>query len=353
MKVTLCVPVWNGEAFVEETLESARTQTLTDISILVSVDSSDDRSAEICSAFAARDPRFEVVVQPARLGWVGNVNWLLRHVQSEYASILPHDDVIMPSYLERLVEELENRPEAILAFCDLRTFGEEERLRIGPAATGDLFTRIVDFLCANTVAEAWRGVFRAKVLKQGCYLEEVNGAAADQVWLFRLAIEGNLVRVPQVLYSKRLHAESVVSKSMADHGNMPTDSHWADHCVSCHRIALSAGRWSEEQRQAISAAVLMRAMRLRNATAFGSTPNETAACLLALAADYMLRLSDLLPLGSRLMTSTDLPDGLRAYLGAQLQYLLERPYPAVSDGVVLPARADQNSEIRGRSPRSF
>ena len=251
MKVTLCVPVWNGEAFVEETLESARTQTLTDISILVSVDSSDDRSAEICSAFAARDPRFEVVVQPARLGWVGNVNWLLRHVQSEYASILPHDDLIMPSYLERLIEELENRPEAILAFCDLRTFGEEERLRIGPAATGDLFTRIVDFLYANTAAEAWRGVFRAKVLKQGCYLEEVNGAAADQVWLFRLAIEGSLVRVPQVLYSKRLHGESVVSKCMTDHG-MPTDSHWADHCVSCHRIALSAGRWSEEQRQAIS-----------------------------------------------------------------------------------------------------
>jgi glycosyltransferase involved in cell wall biosynthesis len=323
MKVTLCVPVWNGEAFVEETLESARSQTLTDVSILVSVDKSDDRSAEICSAFAARDARFEVVVQPERLGWVGNVNWLLRHVQSEYASILPHDDLIMPSYLERLTEELENRPEAVLAFCDLRTFGQEERLRIGPASTGDRFTRIVEFLYANTEAEAWRGVFRTEVLAQGCYHEAVSGPAADQAWLLRLAIEGSLVRVPQVLYSKRLHAESVVSKWVDDHA-MPIDSHWADHCLSCHRIALAAGRWSEEQRQAIAAAVLMRAMRLRHATAFGSTPNEIAASLLALAADYALRLSDLSSVGSRLMTSTDLPDGLRAYLGARVQELRER-----------------------------
>jgi hypothetical protein len=78
----------------------------------------------------------------------------------------------------------------------------------------------------------------------------------------------------------------------------------------------------------------MRAMRLRNATAFGSTPNETAACLLALAADYTQRLSGLSPAGSSLVTPTELPDGLRAYLGVQLQYLLERPYPAVSDGPV-------------------
>jgi hypothetical protein len=197
-------------------------------------------------------------------------------------------------------------------------------LRIGPASTGDLFTRIVEFLYSNTESEAWRGVFRAKVLERGCYHEAVNGPAADQVWLFRLAIEGSFVRVPQVLYSKRLHAESVCSKWFDDHA-MPIDGRWADHCLSCHRIALSAGEWTEQQRQVIAAAVLMRAMRLRYATAFASTPNEIAACLLALAADYTLRLSDLSPLGSRLMTSTELPDGLRAYLGARVQGLLERP----------------------------
>ena len=49
MTVTVCVPVWNGEAFVEETLESVRAQTLEDISVLISVDRSDDRSAEIWS----------------------------------------------------------------------------------------------------------------------------------------------------------------------------------------------------------------------------------------------------------------------------------------------------------------
>ncbi len=82
---------------------------------------------------------------------------------------------------------------------------------------------------------------------------------------------------------------------------MPTDSHWADHCVSCHRIALSAGRGpksrTDHRRRCPHAGDA-----LAERTGFGATPNEIAACLLALAADYTLRLSDLSPVGSRLMT---------------------------------------------------
>jgi hypothetical protein len=312
MTATVCIPVWNGEAFVEETLESVRAQTLDDISVLVSVDRSEDRSADICRAFAARDPRFEAIVHSTRLGWIGNVNWLLRHLESEYVTVLPHDDVLAPSYLERLIAELETRPEAVLAFSDVQSFGTRELVRSGPSSTGDLFTRIVDFLYLSTTAIAWRGVFRSTVLEHGCYLDEVNGAAADQVWLLRLAIEGSLIRVPEVLYRKRLHEASVVANSMKN--GMPIDSHWADHCVSCHRIALAADSWTLSQRQAIAAACMVRAMRLPDLTAMGSSPSEIAASVLALTTDYALRLSDLSPAGSSLMTSADVPDRLRNHL---------------------------------------
>ena len=331
MTVTVCIPVWNGEVFVQEILESVRKQTLDDITVLVSIDKSDDRSAEICRSFAAKDPRFKVFVQLERLGWIGNVNWLLRHVDSEFANILPHDDVVAPNYLERLVAELDRHPEAVLAFCDLQTFGTQKTLRVGPQATGDLFTRILDFLYGNTAAVAWRGVFRAKVLEQDCYLEEVNGAAADQVWLLQLAIQGSLIRVAETLYGKRLHDESVVAKSLAANG-LPNDSHWADHCVSCHRVALSADQWTDSQRQAIAAAVLMRAMRLPNLSELGSTPSEIMTSLLAFITDYMLRLSDLTPAGSDLMTPADIPDRLRTYFARRLGNLL-----AKSDTGVRPA----------------
>jgi hypothetical protein len=85
---------------------------------------------------------------------------------------------------------------------------------------------------------------------------------------------------------------------------------------------LSAGEWTSSQKQVMAAAVLMRAMRWPNATGFGSTPSAIAASLLTVAADYMLRLSDMAPAGSSLTTSADIPDRLRAHLEEILVDLL-------------------------------
>lgn len=304
MTVTVCVPVWNGEAFVEQTLESVRAQTAPDIAVLISIDLSDDRSVEVCRAFETKDPRFKVVTQPERLGWIGNVNFLLRQVDTEFAQIMPHDDLIEPTYTERLVGKLTGHPDAVVAYSDLRCFGNRNTVLIGPEATGDLFTRTLGFLYENTAAVAWRGVFRSKVLNAGAYHEEVNGAAADQVWLLRLALQGDLVRVPEILYRKRIHDRSVVAGVRSRKG-VPTDSHWADHCVSCHRIALAAGQWTDKQKQAVAAACLARAL---------ANPIESMASPLTAAADYALRLSGLAAPGSRLLRPADLPEGLRAHL---------------------------------------
>jgi len=71
--VTVCVPVHNGRDFVAETLTAIQRQTHPNLTVLISDDASDDGSAEICRAFT-RDPRFRLVVQPERLGWIRNCN---------------------------------------------------------------------------------------------------------------------------------------------------------------------------------------------------------------------------------------------------------------------------------------
>lgn len=313
MAVTVCIPAWNSGDFVEETLESVRMQTMEAITVLISVDRSDDRTLESCLQFAEQDSRFQVFSQPDRLGWVDNVNWLLRRVESEFACIVPHDDQIFPNYLEKLVARLGREPEAVLAFCDMSTFGEQETIRAGPEVTGDLFTRIVRFLSTSTMAEAWRGVFRSDVLESACYHERINGAAADQVWLLRLVIQGSLVRLPETLYRKRLHAGSIVAGAFDERG-APSDSHWVDHCVSCHNIAMAAHPWTDPERQAIAFAAMMRVIsrvRVRS--------DEITTALLADVTDYSLRLSGLIPPGSRLLDPADLPDELTSYLESELK----------------------------------
>ena len=74
--VTIGVPVYRGELFVEETLQSIQMQTHRDIEVVISLDGPDPGSEALCAPFL-QDSRFRIVIQPERLGWVENINWLM------------------------------------------------------------------------------------------------------------------------------------------------------------------------------------------------------------------------------------------------------------------------------------
>ena len=101
--MTVCIPAYQAAEFIERTLGCASAQTYAKQRILVSVDVSTDPTAEICRKRARDDPRIEVIAQPKRLGWAGNVNFLLDSVRSEFAFLYFHDDLIEPEYSARLI----------------------------------------------------------------------------------------------------------------------------------------------------------------------------------------------------------------------------------------------------------
>ncbi len=117
--VVACVATWNGEPFIKDALASLAAQTHPNLRVLVSDDASTDGTAAICEGFARSDPRFSFARQPERLGWIGNVNALLRAARGDYLFLVSHDDVVEPTYVARLVDALENRPAAVLAYSDM------------------------------------------------------------------------------------------------------------------------------------------------------------------------------------------------------------------------------------------
>ncbi|NNC42690.1 MAG: glycosyltransferase family 2 protein, partial [Acidimicrobiia bacterium] len=92
-QVTVCIPTYQSESFIERTLGHASTQTHQNLRILVSVDQSEDATEEICRRYAAADSRFEVYAHESRLGWAHNLNFLLDKVESEFFFIYFHDDI--------------------------------------------------------------------------------------------------------------------------------------------------------------------------------------------------------------------------------------------------------------------
>lgn len=243
--VTFCVPVYNAEAFLAETLDSVRRQTHTDYKVLVSIDRSTDRSAEVARGFLA-DRRFRLFVHRKRLGWAGNLNFLLAKVRSRYFCVLPHDDLLAPPYIRRLLEALAERPRAVAAHSDLHGFGEHEAVIHQEDLVGDRLTRVVAYLERHYPAVLFRALVDRKRL--GGRVEFGSNAhrdfAEDTVWGLRLAVRGEVVRVPETLYEKRYHGASYHRDWQRWSDEQALDA-WIHHCVRCFEVTREEGVFAE------------------------------------------------------------------------------------------------------------
>ena len=215
-KVVALLPAWRSAGFIQETLDSLAAQTYSNLHILISDDASPDDTVEICEAFARDRPNVRVIRQPRNLGWIGNVNCLLRQASGDYYFFAFHDDVLKPQYVERLVDALEKNPQAVVSFSDLIT--EEVDGRVGrqeyTALEGVSSARIRGQWLASRDGVWWapnRGLFRASAAREigGLKRNLAGEFSADLPWLIRLALIGEFIRVPEVLITKRLTRQSV------------------------------------------------------------------------------------------------------------------------------------------------
>jgi len=319
--LTVCVPVFNGAAFVGEALESLRRQTYARFKVLVSVDPSDDPSLAVCEVWAGYD-RFEVVDQPERLGWPGNVNWLLRRVDTPLTCVILHDDWVAPNYIELLVARLQREPNAVVAYGDIHGFGTIDLEIVQPSLTGNSFDRVFTFLLDRHAATEWRGVIRTDAIRRTRLLRhDADGFAADTLWLLELAALGEFVREPGVVYHKRYRAGSITAGWMV---RSPAQAalDWVDHSVACLEAALAAGDWTPPQRQQLAAAAMARAVRFVHAARHDAPAPPDLAALLVRLAHVALRAAGMLPPGTPLPNEAELPPPLRAWTDMMLGRLL-------------------------------
>ncbi|MDZ8183284.1 MAG: glycosyltransferase family 2 protein [Nostoc sp. ChiSLP02] len=100
-KVSIIIPAYNTEAYIEKAIESALNQTLTDIQVIVVDDASSDRTVEVAKSIT--DPRLKVIVNEKNLGAAGARNRALKAAQGEWIAVLDSDDWYAPERLEKLV----------------------------------------------------------------------------------------------------------------------------------------------------------------------------------------------------------------------------------------------------------
>ncbi len=211
-EIFIALPVFDGGEVVAETLRSIRDQTFPHYRVSISVDGSDRASAEACRPFTA-DPRFSLAVQPSRLGWVGNLNWLVRACDCPFFCYWQQDDLAATNYLEQLRAELLLRPEAAIAYADVQWFGARYERVIAAGIDGSPGSRVLQAIETIHFVPL-RGLIRAAWLPRREALPETvdEGCHSEFVFLARLAARGSFRRVIDTLYFKRAHARNTYAR---------------------------------------------------------------------------------------------------------------------------------------------
>jgi glycosyltransferase involved in cell wall biosynthesis len=210
-RVLALIPTWKAAAFLDRTLDTLAAQTCRGLGFLVSDDASPDDTAALAERRSAADSRFRVIRQPRNLGWVGNVNALLREAEgrADYLLFAFQDDLPEPTYVEKCVAALEADPSAVMAFSDIRLVRQdgtvEERSYTRLEGIADPIER------ARRVARlegSWwipnRGVFRASAGREigGLRRHRAGEFSADWPWLLEMSLLGKFLRVPERLLTK-------------------------------------------------------------------------------------------------------------------------------------------------------
>lgn len=119
--VSVCIPTYNGAAYLRETLTSILSQSLTDFELLVVDDCSSDTTESVVRSFD--DPRITFVRNLSRLGLAGNWNRCLALARGRYVCIFHQDDVMEPNNLRDKVAVLEEHESVGLVYSNVYQIG--------------------------------------------------------------------------------------------------------------------------------------------------------------------------------------------------------------------------------------
>lgn len=212
-RVSIGLPVFNGERYLREALDSLLAQTFSDFEIVISDNASDDATAEICEAYAEKDDRVRYERQPVNRGAATNYNRTFAMARGELFKWAAHDDRCHPRFLEACVRALDDAGHtAVLAYTPAVTIDEHGDLLVpDPYAGGDELEptariaawRLVQTLSHLDMVNAVFGVVRRDALARTRLIDRF--VASDYVLMAELGMLGTFVRLDEELLERRKH----------------------------------------------------------------------------------------------------------------------------------------------------
>lgn len=217
--VSVVIPVYNVEKYLEQCLNSITNQTYKDIEIICINDGSTDNSKKILEEFAAKDNRIKIITQENR-GISSARNAGIKSAKGKYITFLDSDDYVNLDYIAKMVFAMENNHadfviSSAIAFAE--TDDDDERLQ-----------KIQEWLKLSVREEGlhnvdkklpvtcWAQLFKTDILKKyNILFPEEKLAYEDEFWRYaHISHCKNFYYLPEKLYHYRIRSSSITGAEL-------------------------------------------------------------------------------------------------------------------------------------------
>lgn len=207
-RVTVLMPVYNGETYLDEAIRSILTQTLDNFEFLTVNDSSTDESEKIIKKYAAGDRRIRLINNKKEKGIVGALNSGLDEARGDYIARMDADDLSLPHRLAEQVRFMDDHPDVGASGTWMDTIGETETKLWFPFPADHEHIKIA-LLFYTPLAHPTVIMRRSFLEQHGLRYKEAFKHAEDYELWERCAHLFRLANIPEVLLLYRLHPASV------------------------------------------------------------------------------------------------------------------------------------------------
>lgn len=246
-KISLIIPTHNSEKYIDRALNSARSQTFSDIEIICIDSSKDDATPEILDRYASEDERFRVLFD-GNSSYGHKINRGIDEARGQYIAILEADDLLINDSLKTLwdaVCRFDHQLDYVKAeHMDFSEEGDERREERKYHYTEDVYNKIINLQDKTDLWEGawnriWTGLYKVSFLRNNAIrLNESPGASYQDTGFGVLCnmYADRVCFIPDVVYMYRRDNEESSVKNDKKYMMIKGEFDWIDEQLQTRKL---------------------------------------------------------------------------------------------------------------------
>ena len=228
--VTICIPVYNGQKYLDECISSATSQTYENIEILLIDDCSQDNSIALIKMYQGKDSRIQYIINDRNIGFVNNWNKCIQNAKGNYIKFLFQDDFMEVGCVERMLQACLTNNTKLVICSRAYVFNDSSNISIIKTYTEDVFKlesvfstpgflndkTILDIaqtkLLQNFIGEPIVLLFHKSILEKIGLFNVALLLLVDYEFCLRAILNTPVYFIPEKLVTFRVHHESETFK---------------------------------------------------------------------------------------------------------------------------------------------